>query len=191
MRLIRYSRLAAAPWKSGVGETREIALHPSRAGFDDFDWRLSIATIAEDGAFSTFPGIDRTLILLGGKGVILRLDDESEHVLRSGECMKFAGEQTVRSLLLEGAVQDLNIMFRRSRVTTQIRIERLHGRTILDLGTDASVGLSEKWAGNAAFDLPFSWMLNSFPTARTTCIVNSQSWTCLSEKHSQENTDGG
>jgi len=32
MRLIRYSRLVAAPWKSGVGETREIAVHPSRAG---------------------------------------------------------------------------------------------------------------------------------------------------------------
>lgn len=136
MRLIRYSRLVAAPWKSGVGETREIAVHPSRAGFDNFDWRLSIATIADDGNFSTFPGIDRALILLAGKGVILRLDDEAEHVLRPGECLRFAGEQTVRSLLLDGAVQDLNIMFRRNRVTANISTERLHGRTFLDLGTD-------------------------------------------------------
>lgn len=75
MRLIPYSRLIVAPWKNGGGETREIAAFPPGAGFDDFDWRLSIATIAEDGAFSAFPGIDRTLILLSGNGVALRLDD--------------------------------------------------------------------------------------------------------------------
>lgn len=138
MRLILYNQLVAAPWKNG-GETREIAVHPSGAGFDDFDWRLSIATIAEDGAFSAFPGIDRTLILLAGKGVILRVGDQAEHVLQPGESLRFAGEQTVRSLLLDGAVQDLNIMSRRDRVTAHINMERLHGRATLDLGIGSGV----------------------------------------------------
>ncbi|SEM29441.1 hypothetical protein SAMN05443999_1192 [Roseovarius azorensis] len=134
MRLIPYSRLVAAPWKNGGGETREIAVSPSGAGYDDFDWRLSIATIAEDGAFSAFPGIDRTLILLAGKGVAMRLGDQGEHVLQSGQRLQFAGEQIVQSRLLDGTVQDLNVMLRRDRMTAHIDTEPLQRRTVLDLG---------------------------------------------------------
>lgn len=135
MRLIPYFRLIAMPWKNGGGETREIAAFPPGAGFGGFDWRLSIATIAEDGAFSAFPGIDRTLILLGGKGVALRLDDEAEHVLQPGDHLAFLGEQTVRARLLDGAVQDLNVMTRRGRMAARIDTETLQGRALLDLGT--------------------------------------------------------
>lgn len=134
MRLIPYSRLIAAPWKNGGGETREIAAFPPGAGFDGFDWRLSIATIAKDGTFSAFPGIDRTLILLSGNGVALRLDDDGEHVLQPGERLAFAGERTVRSRLLDGAVQDLNVMTRRGRTMARIDRMALHDRLELDLG---------------------------------------------------------
>src|SRR5690606_22622178 len=39
---------------------------PPDAGLDAFDWRVSMATVATDGAFSAFPGIDRTLSVLQG-----------------------------------------------------------------------------------------------------------------------------
>ena len=61
--LIPYAGLESAPWKNGGGSTTEIAIAPPGAGLDDFDWRISLATISEDGPFSVFPGIDRTLIL--------------------------------------------------------------------------------------------------------------------------------
>lgn len=134
MRLIPYSRLIATPWKNGGGETREIAAFPPGAGFDDFDWRLSIATIAEDGAFSAFPGIDRRLILLAGNGVALQLDDGAEHVLQAGDLLAFAGEQAVRSRLLDGSVQDLNVMLRRGRMTARIDRVTLQGTARLDAG---------------------------------------------------------
>lgn len=134
MRLIPYSRLIATSWKNGGGETREIAAFPPGAGFDDFDWRLSIATIAEDGAFSAFPGIDRRLILLAGNGVALQLDDGAEHVLQAGDLLAFAGDQAVRSRLLDGSVQDLNVMLRRGRVTARIDRLTLQGTARLDPG---------------------------------------------------------
>ena len=49
--------IAPTPWKNGGGATREIACWPAGTGLDSFDWRISVATIAADGAFSLFAGI--------------------------------------------------------------------------------------------------------------------------------------
>lgn len=134
MRLIPYDRLTATPWKNGGGETREIAAFPPGAGFDDFAWRLSIATIAEGGAFSSFPGIDRTLILLSGRGVALQLDSGPDHVLHPGDSLDFAGEQAVRSRLLDGPVRDLNVMTRRGLAAARVDRVTLEDRAVCDLG---------------------------------------------------------
>ena len=136
VRLIPYSRLVATPWKNGGGETREIAACPDGAGFEDFDWRLSIATIAGDGAFSSFAGVDRILMLLSGDGVGLSLDGESETILAPGDLLAFAGERSVRSRLVGGAVQDLNVMVRRGRMTARMDVHTLDGPGVLDLGED-------------------------------------------------------
>ncbi len=56
--------LPATPWKNGGGVTREIVCQPPGAGLAAFDWRVSIATIASDGPFSLFAGIDRVITLL-------------------------------------------------------------------------------------------------------------------------------
>jgi uncharacterized protein len=66
-------------WRNGLGWTREIL----QRRIDDapasdaapWDWRLSIAEIERDAAFSAFPGIDRELVLLAGNGVRLRFAD--------------------------------------------------------------------------------------------------------------------
>ena len=60
------------PWKNGGGSTTEIAAAPDGAGIDAFDWRVSMAVVAADGPFSEFPGIDRTLSILDGSGLILK-----------------------------------------------------------------------------------------------------------------------
>jgi len=63
------------PWKNGAGLTREIAVGPVDANFADFDWRISVAEIARDAPFSAFPGIDRCIVLLQGRGMQLRSED--------------------------------------------------------------------------------------------------------------------
>src|SRR5260221_10136315 len=59
------------PWKNGGGYTTEIATHPPGSGFASFAWRISVADIEQDSPFSTFNGVDRTLVLLAGGGMRL------------------------------------------------------------------------------------------------------------------------
>ncbi len=69
MRILRAADHKRMPWKNGGGETVEIAVAPQDAALGDFDWRISMATVAADGPFSIFPGIDRTLSILSGSGM--------------------------------------------------------------------------------------------------------------------------
>jgi environmental stress-induced protein Ves len=59
------------PWKNGGDETTEVAAGPPGASLETFDWRISMAHIAQSGPFSLFPGVDRTLAVLSGVGIRL------------------------------------------------------------------------------------------------------------------------
>jgi environmental stress-induced protein Ves len=112
-------QLAVAPWRNGGGETREIAAQPSDGG--SFAWRASIATIAQDGRFSEFPGVDRTITLLEGVGVRL-LGDDLDHTLdRPGEPFAFPGDVNVRAALVSGSTRNLNIMTQRGSWVASVR----------------------------------------------------------------------
>src|SRR5580658_10488529 len=95
------SALPSSPWKNGGGATRTIAVSPPGAGFDDFDWRVSIADVASSGEFSRFPGIDRTILLLDGAGMTLHLEDGQVLPLTAPfQPQEFSGDQVVRSALV-------------------------------------------------------------------------------------------
>ena len=51
-------------WRNAAGETREICTFPPAKR--DFYWRASIASIAANGEFSLFPGMERIVTLLEG-----------------------------------------------------------------------------------------------------------------------------
>jgi environmental stress-induced protein Ves len=119
--------LPAIAWKNGGGTTREIACRPAGARLDDFDWRVSVATIAADGAFSAFPGIDRTIALLRGDGVRLQSTDGSaiDHRLDTFfQPFAFDGGQALQATLLGGESTDFNVMTRRSRFRAELRVIR-------------------------------------------------------------------
>ncbi len=59
------------PWANGRGQTVEL-LRLEQDGV--LALRLSMATVAEDGPFSIFPGIDRNLTVISGPGFDLRGD---------------------------------------------------------------------------------------------------------------------
>ena len=112
-------------WKNGGGETAEIAVSPQGAGPGDFDWRLSMATVATDGPFSAFPGIDRTLSILEGEGIRLRVGtDEPVELTRSSDPHFFPADAPASADLVSGPVIDLNVMSRRGRVAHTVR--RVH-----------------------------------------------------------------
>lgn len=113
--LIPYASLESAPWKNGGGSATEIAIAPPGAGLDDFDWRISLATISEDGAFSVFPGIDRTLALVEGAGVTLDIAGGKRVSLCDDDpIIEFSGESDIKAALNGGATLDFNVMTRRT-----------------------------------------------------------------------------
>ena len=113
MKYLPAADYARTRWKNGAGETSQIAVFPSDATLDDFVWRVSMATVARDGAFSRFAGIDRTLIVLAGDGVILRLDGQEYPLLPGHAPFRFAADRDADAVLLGDVVTDLNIMTRR------------------------------------------------------------------------------
>ena len=86
MRVLRSADHKRMPWKNGGGMTLQLAISPAGAGLEDFAWRISSAQVAMDGAFSCFPGIDRSLAVLAGIARdVVKGHPVDGDVLRAGE----------------------------------------------------------------------------------------------------------
>jgi len=128
--LLRGVDLVAAPWKNGGGVTREVAAFPEGSGLDAFIWRVSIADVAQAGPFSRFAGIDRTLVLLSGAGMLLDEAQGPTHALTQPlDIARFAGETAIEAHLVDGATRDFNLMVRRGVATGELEVWRSEGAT--------------------------------------------------------------
>ena len=115
-------------WKNGGGETREIAVFPANAGLADFDWRISTAYVVFDGPFSPFPGIDRTLAVLEGDGLGLKIEGRDMVVLTQASLpFSFSGDSGVDSGVSGESITDLNVMTRRGRFSHSVERRHLAG----------------------------------------------------------------
>jgi uncharacterized protein len=113
--------LPSTPWKNGGGSTRTLAVEPANAGFDDFLWRISLAEVTVPGPFSSFPGIDRVILLWRGPGVVLHSTSWAARTLdQACEPFVFNGEDPVTCLLIDGPTTDFNLMFRRGAVRASL-----------------------------------------------------------------------
>lgn len=114
------------PWRNGLGSTREVAIEPASGSVErGFDWRISLAGVSADGPFSSFPGVDRSLWLVRGAGLELCIDGHGERLERQWQRVDFAGESAVAARLLQGPIEDLNVMVRRSAVRAEAQIHEL------------------------------------------------------------------
>ena len=123
-RLIAPSQYRRMPCKNGGGLTEEIATHPEGARLDSFDWRVSVAEVARDGPFSQFPGIDRTITLLEGRGMRLSDGDRTIVMETPFEPYSFGGEAPIACALVSGPVRDFNAMVRRDRARGTVTVVR-------------------------------------------------------------------
>lgn len=98
------------PWKNGLGITSEISIEPRGEDFtkNTFKWRLSSAHVSGPNSFSQFPGYDRVLTVLFGKG--LKLNNKT---LKQFEVLKFSGDEKIDCALLDDEVIDLGIIYDR------------------------------------------------------------------------------
>lgn len=122
MHILRATDHRTMPWKNGGGSTTEVAIAPEGAGLDGFDWRISMATVAADGPFSSFPGVDRTLAILDGRGLVLHgLAGGPVRLERASEPLAFPADAAVSATLVDGPITDLNVMTRRGRFRGRAR----------------------------------------------------------------------
>jgi len=150
-RLIQYASLRPTPWKNGGGVTTELAMSPPGAGLGDFDWRVSLASIAEDGPFSQFPGVDRTLVMVAGDGVLLEVGDQRVVLSPSEPLVEFAGEDPVHATVGGQATLDFNVLTRRGsyrhrierfEVCGSVPLPRRSGTTLVFLADGESLSVS-------------------------------------------------
>jgi uncharacterized protein len=130
LRLIPAHDYRRERWRNGFGWTREILRWPEQG--DAWDWRLSIAEIERDGPFSSFPGVERELVLLHGNGVRLRFEDgEVRGVEPPHGRIRFVGERVVSGELIDGPTHDFNLMWRRDRIDAELWHRPLVGSMVL------------------------------------------------------------
>ena len=116
-------------WRNGAGWTSEVFRFPDA---DDWSWRLSIAEVETDAPFSTFPGVERALVLLEGNGMRLRFDDgETRELLPPGGMLWFSGERPLVGQLVDGPSRDFNLMWKRDRLDAQLWRKPLVGAMVL------------------------------------------------------------
>lgn len=137
--LIPFAGLSPVPWKNGGGSTTEIAIGPPDTGFEDFDWRVSLATIEKDGAFSLFPGVDRTLALVEGHGMLLEIDGEPTLVTETEPVVAFDGSSQVSAKLSRGGSTDFNAMTRSERCYHTFGRRQLSGDSTFVARADVTV----------------------------------------------------
>jgi len=111
--IISPAQFKQIPWKNGKGSTTELAI--SEGGtLDDFAWRLSIASVVENGEFSDFSGYWRNLVLISGQGISLQHTHNGEiktdHLTELLQVSSFDGTSKTYGELVNGNITDFNVM---------------------------------------------------------------------------------
>lgn len=140
--------LPPEPWKNGGGETRTLAVDAGMPASAAPRWRVSVADIDRDGAYSRFAGYDRVSVVLSGTGVALQ-GDGVDVMLRPGVPAGFPGDAALQSRLLDGPVRVLNLFVLRGAALASVHAGRVHVPDAADQQA-ATVGVDETRAAAVA-----------------------------------------
>lgn len=112
---IRFADARTMPWLGGGGITHELGRHPAEG---DFGWRLSVAEVQQDGAFSRLDGVDRVIVLCSTGRMVLQTPDVIE--LQRFSPYRFDGGTEVSCAVPDGPTRDFNVMTRRGRYVADV-----------------------------------------------------------------------
>jgi len=127
--LYRAAEYPRMPWRNGGGTTQEVACNPG-GSTAAFDWRLSIADVAQDGGFSAFTGYQRIISVLEGQGIQLTVDGREQAPLAPPappappaprQAYAFSGDAKVDCRLLDGAIRDFNLFYAPARYHARLQ----------------------------------------------------------------------
>ncbi|TQV87604.1 HutD/Ves family protein [Aliikangiella coralliicola] len=131
IKIIRKKSFKKIPWKNGKGSTLELAINEG-GSLADFDWRLSIATVDEDGAFSDFAGYNRNLVLIEGNGIVLHHNEQQvDRLEKLLTFSTFDGASKTTAELISGPITDFNLMTKTESFSGSVETYRgIHQVTI-------------------------------------------------------------
>jgi len=119
------------PWKNGKGKTIEVAINEGGT-LDNFDWRLSMADVVEDGEFSNFSGYLRNLVLIKGNAIILHHNNQDSNELKSYlDFATFDGGNQTSGQLPNGAITDFNIITNIEKYSVNVITSTAHSQLTL------------------------------------------------------------
>lgn len=127
-------------WKNGRGTTRLITSKDKTGNGSTFDWRISVAEIAENCPFSVFPDVDRIAIVLENGPLRLchanTLGElvQPQYVAYQNEPVAFDGALELHAYIVSDPVLCLNIMTRRGAAVADVQL--INGSTAIDAASD-------------------------------------------------------
>ena len=118
------------PWKNGRGSTTQIYIDPAGSSLEknNFSLRLSSAPINEETEFSVFPGMQRFLVPIKGRGFEI-----NANIYEKYEVAHFSGNKKIQCHLLEGPIVDFGIIYDPQNVDIQVRILNLKSKFVFQL----------------------------------------------------------
>ncbi|MBI2336251.1 MAG: HutD family protein [Deltaproteobacteria bacterium] len=136
-RLMNSTDYQEMPWASGKGVTHQVAINPPNADMKakDFAWRVSMAPVKDEGAWSHFTGYQRVVVITEGPGIVLthHMDDAlpvTNRVL-PWQVYRFDGTATTKPELIGGIpIKDFSVIYDPTRARVNV--------SVLD-GTNGSV----------------------------------------------------
>jgi uncharacterized protein len=122
------------PWKNGKGETIELAINEGGT-LADFEWRISMARVSEDGPFSDFSGYQRQLLLLEGVGISLKhQNSDGQHEYQTLATplavANFDGGLTTSGRLINGPISDFNLIVKAAKYQSEVHVLKASSLTL-------------------------------------------------------------
>lgn len=110
--IVRYEHTVPTRWKNGLGEARQVASGPGHR--DAFEWQVSIARMTGKLPFSEYPGIDRSLCIIGGEGLLIASPFRTLTLTSESDPLHFPGEEPIVGATM-GSVEmvDFNVLTKR------------------------------------------------------------------------------
>lgn len=112
------------PWKNGLGVTQEIYKEVDFS--NEMIFRISKAFISTDSAFSIFNNYQRIISILNGNGVYLN----DLKLNKQDSPYYFSGDTEIYSKLIEGPVEDFNVIWRPELFQINLEILKFEKKTV-------------------------------------------------------------
>ncbi|GAA5118092.1 hypothetical protein GCM10023339_30080 [Alloalcanivorax gelatiniphagus] len=129
--VVRSDEVRPQPWGDAGGTTRELARDDAGA------WRISLADIPAEAAFTAFAGRHRVLTVVEGPVLDLVVDGVA-HVIEPQRPFGFSGDASVVASVPEGPVRALDVVVDPASVQPFV--------TVLELGRSSTLPLADDQA---------------------------------------------